>query len=466
MEKSRLAELLQTFSPADWRELKKLLRSPFFNTQERPVRLAEAVESGILKKEKAFAKTFPGQPFDDQQMRLAMSELLKLAEQFLILKESQPDSPERAQILLAAAYRKRGLGRHFERTTKIAAQRKASQPLRHAAFHADEHDLAFEKYQMLAARVRTQELNLPELEGSMDAAFLARRLRLACFSQSHKAVWQGGQNEDDSLLPVLLNYLEKNAQLVDLPAIGTYFHGLSALAPMGGGEDFERFKQAIFCHAAAFPEDELRNLYLLAINFCIRRMNEAQPGFARQALDLYQSALEKKLLFERGRLSRFAFANITATAIRCGETGWAAGFIDSNSEFLEKKDREPAVALALARLDFSLKKYGDALARLQSADFRDLLNSLIAKTLQLKIFFETDEWDALDAHLRTLGTFLRRHPSLGYHRDHSWLLIAAVKKLMAARPGDRSGRDALREEFSKLPMAAEREWLLEKVEEL
>lgn len=468
MQKSRLVELLQTFSPTDWRELKKLLHSPFFNTQERPARLAEAIENCFLKKiepsKKAiFEKIFPEKTFDDQQLRLAMSELLKLAEQFLIQKETQPESPERAQILLATAYRKRGLGRHFERSAKIAGEKRAAQPFRHAAFHADDHDLAFEKYQMVSSRVRTQELNLPELEGSMDAAFLARRLRLACFSQSHKTVWQTGGNLGDGLLPFLLNYLEKNAQLVDYPAIGVYFFGLRALAPTGSGDDFEKFKQSIFAHAAAFPEDELRNLYLLAINFCIRRMNEAQPGFARQTLDLYQSALEKKLLLERGRLSRFSFANIVGTAIRCGEADWATFFVEKNAEFLDKKDKEPAVALALARLDFSQKKYGAALAQLQSADFKDLLNSLIAKTLQVKIFYEMDELDALDAHLRTLQIFLRRHPSLGYHRDHSGQLIAAVKKMISLQPGDRAAHERLQAEIALFPTAAERDWLLEKM---
>ena len=108
---------------------------------------------------------------------------------------------------------------------------------------------------MVSSRVRTQELNLPELEGSMDAACLARRLRLACFSQSHKTVWQR-DGTGDGLLPFLLDYLEKNAQFVDYPAIGVYFFGLRALAPTGSGDDFEQFKRAIFAHAAAFPEDE------------------------------------------------------------------------------------------------------------------------------------------------------------------------------------------------------------------
>ena len=83
MEKTRLLEVLQTLDKTEWREFKKLVRSPFFNSVERLAELAEAIhdelEQGRLPaKESLFAKIFPTKSFDDQPMRLAMSQLLRL----------------------------------------------------------------------------------------------------------------------------------------------------------------------------------------------------------------------------------------------------------------------------------------------------------------------------------------------------------------------------------------------------
>jgi hypothetical protein len=466
MQKSRLVELLQTFAPTDFKSLKKMLRSPFFTNQTRPLQLAECLEKVIFQKkepskEVIFEEIFGKIAFDDQQMRLLMSDLLRLVEQFLIYQETSPATAERTQIALAAAYRKRGLGRHFQKSVETATAKQAENPHRDADFHADAHDLEFEQYQMSSARVRTQAMNLPSVRRALDAAFLARRLRLACFAQSHQTVFQSADAEADLLLPILLNYVEINTQLVDYPAIGVYFYCFRALQKGATAEEFEVFKKAILTHRAAFPEEELRNLYLLALNFCIRKMNDGQPVFARQALDLYQSALENRLLLERGQLSRFAFANIVAAALRCDETVWAGQFITENADFLEKKDRSAAVALARARLDFHEKKYGDALEGLQNADFRDLLNHLIAKILMLKIFYETAELDALDAHLRSLEIYLRRHPALGYHREQTGQLIGILKKLLTLRENDRAGKNTLLAEIEGMPQMTEREWVRE-----
>ena len=50
------------------------------------------------------------------------------------------------------------------------------------------------------------------------------------------------------------------------------------------------------------PADEQRNLHLFALNFCILKINQVQPAYYREALDLYQSALNADLLLENGQL--------------------------------------------------------------------------------------------------------------------------------------------------------------------
>ena len=109
--------------------------------------------------------------------------------------------------------------------------------------------------------------------------------------------------------------------------------------PEGEGY-FLRFKRQLLDQQAQLHEDEQRNLHLLAINFCIRKINQSQPTYSGEALDLYRSALKAGLLLENGLLSHFAYNNITAIAIKVGDADWAEGFIHEYAPFLEKKHSE------------------------------------------------------------------------------------------------------------------------------
>jgi hypothetical protein len=97
---------------------------------------------------------------------------------------------------------------------------------------------------------------------------------------------------------------------------------------------------------------------------------------------------------------------------------------------------------------------------LQDADYKDLINNLIAKTLLLKIYYETDALDALDAHLQSMQTFIRRQRIIGYHKTNYMNIIRFTKKLVAILPSNRQERALLIQQISEEQHLTEREWLL------
>ena len=94
MEKSRLNSVFETLSNKELKELRKFVRSPYFNKQEilGPF-LDYLVESKsstqvVPTKEKVFQKLFPQQKYNDVKVRLLMSDLHKLIENFLICQNT------------------------------------------------------------------------------------------------------------------------------------------------------------------------------------------------------------------------------------------------------------------------------------------------------------------------------------------------------------------------------------------
>jgi hypothetical protein len=465
-ENNMLQQALSTLSVVEIREFGKFIRSPFFNTRQNLVdffdrwvaaQTTQAVISDAIIERTETSTPAASKP--DVETRLLHSALLALLEKYWMYREKFED-PERAKIRLAATYRKRNLPKHFRITLREARQSRERLPWRHADYYHDLNLIEWEQYQYETAERRTESLNLQATSDLMDTAFIARKLRLACLAQSHQAVYKADYQM--GLLDAVLQYVE-STDLVNIPAIGLYFHCYRFLNDSQAVSHFETFKSILLQHAGAFPPEELRTLFLLAINFGIKKINQSSEGWLRTTLELYQSALERDLLLENRCLSRFAFNNIVAIALRVGELDWAEKFILDYKALLERQWREVTSSLNLARVAYTRRDYATALRHLQRSDYKDLLNNLIAKTLQLKIYFETDEYDLLDSHLTSMTNFIRRHTAIGYHRTNYSRIVYYTRQLIALNFRDVQAVADLRDKISREEILTEKEWLLGRI---
>ncbi|MBP6827567.1 MAG: hypothetical protein KA165_13480 [Saprospiraceae bacterium] len=466
LQQSLLWQTLAALTRLERKHLEQWLRSPFFCRRQQPLALFGYLnacsESGTIPDPAGAWKALAGTSTaaDKKVLRLVMSELLTQTEHFLVYREKFGVA-EDFNIRLAAAYRKRGLKKHFSQSVREARAAWSRQPCRHTEYFDAQADIEYELYQHLSADRRTEALNLQELFDQTDHAFIARKLRQACMALSHQTVYKAEYRF--GLLEAVLDYVHKNVPLQQMPAIGLYFYCCMFLTNPEGEGYFLRFKRQLLDQQAQLPEDEQRNLHLLAINFCIRKINQSQPTYSGEALDLYRSALKAGLLLENGLLSHFAYNNITAIAIKVGDADWAEGFIHEYAPFLEKKHSEPSFHLNLARVEYKRRNLKSALLHLQQADYKDLINNLIAKTLQLKIYYETSEFDALDAHLQSMQTFIHRQRVIGYHKTNYLNMIRFTRRLMQQHPDGRAARETLRQQIETEPVLTEKEWFLEQI---
>ncbi|MEQ1747365.1 MAG: hypothetical protein ABMA02_18180 [Saprospiraceae bacterium] len=439
------------------------LQSPFFCRRSQPVALfgyfRECIESG-RPPEQATARAVLGsdKPADAQALRAAMTELMGHVEHFLVYSEKFGQSGD-FYIRLATVYRKRGLEKHFRQSLLAARADWAKQPHRHAEYHDAQAAIEYELYQHQTAGRRTESLNWQQLSDQSDVAFIAHKLRQACFALSHQTVYTTDYRF--GLLDTVLEHVRRFENLQDIPSVGLYFFCCLFLTEDEGEPYFQEFKPRLLANLHRLPVDEQRNLHLLAINFCIRKINLSKTAYYREALDLYKSALGANLLLENGQLSHFAYNNIVAIALKVNEAEWAEQFIHRSAPFLEKKHREAALHLNLARVEYGRHNMRAALLHLQQADYKDLINNLIAKTLQLKIYYETDEFDTLDAHLQSMQTFIRRQRVIGYHKTNYQNIVRYGKQLLQLNTNSSAAREALRTKVENEPVLTEKEWFLD-----
>lgn len=456
MQTSHLRQLLQSFSGTEIRETRKFLTSPFFNSRADLVQLFDfLVENKTATKEQAWQKLQAQAPFDDQKLRLLMSYLHRLLEQYLALKETTANDLHN-RLCLAIAYRKRGMAAAFERSSHALEKTMEDQPLRDAEFHHQRYQLDWEKYHTATALTPAAPLPIAALATAIDAYYLSTRLRLICFAIAQENVYK---SDSQSFMEMEIVALATHEKYRETEAVAIYLHCYRMLRWPEEESHFQTFKDLLMSNDR-FPAEEMRGLYLLAVNYCIRRLNDGQKAYFQAVFELYKSGLATGYLLENGILSRFTYHNIVAAGLQTGDLDWVNYFIHEYKNALERSYRESSFSFNLARLEYARRRYDAVLELLQKANYRDPLLNLAAKTLLLKTWYELCEFDLFQSHIDAMRNYVHRKRVIGYHRTNYLNIVRLADKLLKINWNKKKDVEKLRLELANEEILTEREWFL------
>jgi hypothetical protein len=461
----KIRALFGSFDKNDWHWLQKFVNSPIYNQHTAVVRLFEVFRKklSVAKKpdlsENFHEVLFPGTPFDAAKIHHASNYLLRATEEYLAWDEWWQDVPTRQRYLLQAC-RRRGLDRHFEETLEKLARGTERQTLRHAEHYRLRYRLALESYQhAMQSGQRSTAEQLQPLSDWHDVAFVAEKLKNACGLVSRQRVLR--TELDMGLLPAVLDFVRARPALLEYPAVAVYFHGYLALSEPQEDAHFFALKKLLEPATAQFPLAELRDVYLLAVNFCIHRINLRQGNYLREVFDLYKNGLDSSVFLENGQISRFTYTNIALAALRLREFEWAYRFLQDYRERLPESQRQGAFAFNLARYHCERGDYTQAMPLLLEMDFDDVLHNLTAKAMLAKMYWETGAHEALGSLLASLAAYLRRKRQVSEQQRAAYQnFVRFVRRLQATPLRDKSARAALRADIGDTALVAEKEWLL------
>lgn len=441
--------------------INKWLHSPAHNQRTDLIQFWEALQDKHLESmspTERFAQVFPGEPFDNLKWRQLQSMLVAQIEEQFAWRGFREETIK-MDLRVATEYRLRKIPGAQEHALKRAGERLAAAP-KDLKYQEDRYLLAWEQYLSIETQQRSGGGYLNEVIRTFDAYALTVKLRLACLSASHQAVFQA--QYDNRLTELLLKYLEDSEWLQE-PIIALYYHCYWSLS---SGEEvhFRAFRHFLESLAAQLPSEERRALLLMAVNYCIRELNRGETRYAREAFDLYKLGLESGSLIENGMLSRFALKNIVSLGIRLEAYDWVEKIILEYSPLLEAKHREANCNYNLAALYCAKKEYEKAMPLLAQVDEADLLLNLDSRIMLIKMYYETEAWDALDALLSSFRILLlRKKKMVGYHQQHYLNTVRLLQKILRTPAQDRAARQKIREEIDHTKSVIERDWLLGKV---
>lgn len=473
MTESFLLYTLRRLSARDMKSLCRFARSEVFNRRVEVTNLCEYISARLsegpatpgeslsraLSQERLFAAAFPKKKYDNRALRHTMSYLLDLVRRYLAIEEMESTGAD-YNYYLCRALRRRNLDELLDYEWKQAEKQLKSGPGRDARWHFDQYDLHLEKLEALAPRGRSASLDLQPIQQHLTVFYLSEMLRHACSALTHQAI--GAQHHDTDFLDELLQLVDNGDWLKEHPAVALYYFLYRALREPGQPAFFEAWKAVLAAHAGKFASSELRDIHLLGINYCIRRMNSGQKEFIREAFELYRSGLAQNLLTENGWISGFTYKNVIRIGTALGEHDWVSLFFEQYKNSLHPRERESLYRYNLAFLHFRKQDFAQAMPLLQQLELEDRLNLLDARRMLLRSYYELGEFKALDSLLTSFAAYLRRQKDLGYHRDLNLNLVRFTRRLLETRRSDRQAMKKLAEEVEGTEQIAEKAWLLEK----
>ena len=86
-----------------------------------------------------------------------------------------------------------------------------------------------------------------------------------------------------------------------------------------------------------------------------------------------------------------------------------------------------------------------------------------AKLMLMKIYYETNEFDALDSFIESFGTFLKRKKKLGYHKKVYLNILNMTKLLLKLDDYDIIEKERVRAKIEMTKPVGEKNWLMEQL---
>lgn len=304
---------------------------------------------------------------------------------------------------------------------------------------------------------------LQNLSDNLDVYYIANKLKYCCEILNRQNILQ--VTYQAPFLDFIVQYLQKG-YLKNIPLIAVYFQLLLMLRHSNTELHYTKLKTIVKKYNADFTVNELRDMYAFIQNYCIRQINSGNLKYLQELFGIYKRMLEQKIIFENNELAHSQFKNITAIALRVNEFDWAENFINIYSSSLNKTLRRNAVHYNLARLYFARKQYRQSLKQLTAVEFTDVYYHLDSKSLLLKIYYETEEFETLFSLINTFRVYLRRSKLISeYQRSVYANLVTQTRRLAKIKSGSKYSLEKIKSTIEANPKIADIVWLKEKIKE-
>lgn len=270
-----------------------------------------------------------------------------------------------------------------------------------------------ESYENSLGNITTQEQFLNK-QSYLDHFYLLEKIHETCEGLTLSRITK--ESYPLKHMHTLLQLIEKEAHNSD--DLNIFF---TTYQTINGTREFQEGLVSIQKMENKLKIVKLKEIYNLLQNYCIFKVNQGESEFLQHAFSIYKAQLKRGLLFVEDILPEGHYKNITTIALRNNAFDWTLEFLNTYKAHLPIEAKENAYNFNLANYYVSIGSLDKAMYLLQMVDVSDLRYSLATRALQIKVFYELDELEALINLSSTFKTFIKRNKQLNDARVNGFL---------------------------------------------
>ena len=406
-----------------------------------------------------FEKLYPNLKYKDVSIRLLFSDLLSYLKKFLYYDQNQQQLEYNIDLNYLKFLRINNQNRLFENQHSTILKKLDEQDSILSLKFEKKYEVIYELCQFESTTNRFDHSNFNSLIENLDISHLIKKLHhyielLTIESISSSSIHFPLIKESIDLI-----YSKK---WDEIPEISIYLKAIKLIKNSEDENNFFAFKELMNSNSLNWGLNEFQFFGKIALNYCIKKINQFHAEFYVETLHLYNHGVIHKWLLENGKMNGATYKNIISLCIRMKEIEQAEYYLESYKPLINEDISESYYQFNKARIHKEKQEYKKALVLLNSNIFKDPLIEVNARIEVIKILFEQKEYELCINKVQSAMNWIKRNKELGYHREYYInFLKLTLRVCTSAFSGTKEENKDLIKMIKTEARMVEKSWLLD-----
>lgn len=394
------------------------IRSPFFNTEARFIRLYEIIELGgkTLTREAIARKMFGEDTHQgDPRFRKLVSEFMKLFERFLAEAEFSADELNQ-KFMILEKFKKMNLRKEFLKQADDIIDYIENETVKDELYYKNMAEIYARKYSVEEINFKdyTKDLSFV-INEFIDKYFIATKMFVYQRFATIEYVFDEHLEKSKTFKDAALSYINLNIDTIkeSEPEIYLRYLALKLQTEAFNSGAYNEYLNILKQKSEEYRINEYV-YYSTLINLISGYMNQGVIGLEEKLIEIGNLVRDKELYKIHG-IDIIDLKIFTETAIAIGEYDWAINFTDSIKDHILHENKENVYKLITGKIYFFKKDYSNSRKLLSSISVSDYIHYIEAKLIECRIEFELKSYGPVLDLASTAKKFLKSHKKIGKH---------------------------------------------------
>lgn len=471
-----ITQIHKLLSKKELNKFGDFIRSPFFNTEPRFVKLFELIElEGAMITRVSIAKKIfgPGASTGELRFRKLVSEFMKLFRRYMAETEFVSDTLSQ-QFMILEKFKKMNLRKEFLKQADDIIDYIENKTLKDELYYRNMADVYSRKYSVEDVNFKDYKKDLSfVINDYTDKYFVSMKIFLFQRFTTLEYSFDINIQQHKTFNKEILNFIELNRGEMKLNDPEIYLRYLALKL------EFDGFNNEVYTEYVEIMTEFQNKIrineylfYLMLLNVLSKLINSGKHEYNMNVIDITKK-MEGKGLFKKQPIHYQNLKIITESAIVSKEYDWAIEFMEDNKENISQINKESVFYLMVAKLYFFKEDYFVTRKFISKVSMDDYFHYIEAKLIECRVEFELKNYLSVVDSINTAKKFLQSHSEIGKDFRKAYnIFLSILFKLVKLH--EKSGKDNILFELDMIEINILSEknqiyaqsWIIEKIRKL